>query len=329
MKLQSIDLHPHSFSLSLLAPRKGALLEIRDEQNKSYFAEVAPLPNWSRETLEECFQQFVTLRAALLEMDWTKETCLCSLAQFSLLPSLSFGLESALLSLLSPLPSYEVSSSALLLGSVSQILEQADLREKEGYRLAKLKVGHLPFTEAAFLIDRLKNRFRLRIDVNRAWQTADSLSFFSQFALDAFDYVEEPFQNPRDLSHFPHPLAVDESFPQDLSLKDLATFPTLKALIYKPTIQGGLLHCLPLHQWTQQNQLSLILSSSFETDLGLAYIASLAKRLSLDAPLGIGTYSFLQKSMCPHSLQWAGPRLKITERFAGENQLISSECSPI
>lgn len=179
------------------------------------------------------------------------------------------------------------------MGPPEEILEQAKLRYEEGYTSAKLKVGHLDFKQAEQLIDALKNLFRLRIDVNRAWSTADSLRFFSKYPLDAFDYVEEPFQNPCGLAQFPHPLAVDESFPQDLSLKQLDELPTLKALIYKPTIQGGLLGCFPLQEWLVNRKISLVLSSSFESPLGLAHIASMAHRLSLSAPIGIGTYHYL------------------------------------
>lgn len=178
------------------------------------------------------------------------------------------------------------------MGTPAEIMQQANLRYLEGYTSAKLKVGNLPFDEAAILIHRLKNQFRLRIDVNRAWETAASFRFFSQFENHTFDYVEEPFQNPHDLYKFPHPIAVDESYPQNLSLKDLESLPNLKALIYKPTIQGGVLHCLPLKEWATKNQITLVLSSSFESPIGLAHVSAMAHRLSLTAPVGIGTAYF-------------------------------------
>lgn len=142
------------------------------------------------------------------------------------------------------------------MGSPQEILHQAALREQEGFISAKLKVSNHSFQEAANLIYQLKDRFRLRIDVNRAWKTDCSLKFFAQFPLDTFDYVEEPFKNPADLALFPHPLAIDESFPSDLSLKQLESLPTLKALIYKPTIQGGISGCLPVHKWAKQKGVS-------------------------------------------------------------------------
>lgn len=226
-------------------------------------------------------------------MDWNPECFLEQLVSLNLLPSVHFGVESALLSWLKPLSEYSVLRSALLMGSLEEILEQANLRRNEGYVSAKLKVSNLSFDEAAYVIRALKDQFCLRIDVNRAWSTDESLRFFKQFPKNAFDYVEEPFQNPHDLKYFTHPLAVDESFPGDLNLKELESLPMLKALIYKPTIQGGLAGCLPLQKWAEKRGISIVLSSSFESDIGLVNIASMAHRLSLSAPIGVGTSHFM------------------------------------
>lgn len=86
---------------------------------------------------------------------------------------------------------------------------------------------------------------------------------------------------------------MDESFPQDLTLEELEVLPMLKALIYKPTMQGGMARCLPLYEWAEKRGVAIVLSSSFESDVGLAHIASMAKRLSLKEPIGIGTSHFL------------------------------------
>lgn len=272
--------------------REGAFVQIVDESGQSGLGEIAPLPQWSQETLDEALEQLEKKQAAILAIDWKEDTWMESLKALQVSPSTAFGLESAVLSLLLPLPKFTMPESALLMGSSQEIMEQADLRQYEGYVSAKLKVGNLSFKEAKTVINQLKDTFQLRIDVNRAWQTQDALHFFSQYSLDAFDYVEEPFRNPQDLALFSHPLAVDESFPKDLSLEVLGSLPTLKALIYKPTLQGGLMGCLSLHEWTQSRGIALVMSSSFESDLGLGFVASIAHRLSLTAPVGLGTRHF-------------------------------------
>lgn len=287
MNIKKIAIHPYRINA-----RSGIYIQILDNEGNEGWGECAPLPYFSKESLEECLFQLLKCQKKIIENEWAEQTLFQDLAELHLLPALSFGIESALMSLLSPIHEHTVKASALLMGSPKEILDQANLRHQEGYTSAKLKVGNLKFDEAAILIHRLKNLFKLRIDVNRAWETAASFRFFSQFDSQTFDYVEEPFQNPRDLCKFPHPFAVDESYPHELSLKDLESLPNLKALIYKPTIQGGILHCLPLKEWAVKNKITLVLSSSFESPLGLAHVSSMAHRLSLSAPVGIGTAHF-------------------------------------
>lgn len=305
MKIQTLQIHPYAILLTNGVLRSGVLIRITDEKGNIGWGDIAPLPKLSKETLEDAVKQLKQKQQDIIDVDWAYPTCFEALSKLQLLPSVLFGLESSLLSLLAPLSEHVVPTSALLMGSPQEILQRAELRYHEGYTSAKLKVSNLTFKEAANVINQLKDQFRLRIDVNRAWHTMESLQFFSQFPLDTFDYVEEPFTNPHDLAQFPHPLAVDESFPQELSLAQLEQIPTLKALIYKPTIQGGMLGCLPLSEWAAKRGIAVVLSSSFESDLGLAQIASMAHRLSIKHPIGIGTYHYLEKFVCETPLKFS------------------------
>lgn len=321
MKIKTISLYPYKIPLTNSQIRSGILINITAEKGDIGWGEIAPLPKWSKETLEDCLEQLNQKQHEMITTDWNADTCFEKLAKLELFPAVSFGLESALLSILMPLPEHTISTTALLMGSPQEIFKQAKLRHEEGFTLAKLKVSSLTFEEAAYVIRRLKNKFRLRIDVNQAWDTRDSIQFFSQFPLGTFDYVEEPFQNPNDLAYFSHPLAVDESFQQGLSLTRLEALPNLKALIYKPTIQGGMLKCLPLHEWAVKRGISLVLSSSFETDLGLAHIASMAHRLSITAPVGLGTYHYLNDYVCSTPLKFSSSTVHIPPELIPKNPL--------
>lgn len=291
--MQNLNTRSYQFSIKNGQIRKGAWLQLTDRTGRSGWGDIAPLPARSQETLEEALAQLEEKKAQIQQMLWTEDNCFKNLRELALLPSCSFGLESAVYDLLQPQVKTHLPISAFFMGDIADILEQARLAEQTGHRYAKLKVSQFSFKEASTVINQLKDRFRLRIDVNRAWTTEESLAFFASFPLDSFDYVEEPFQDPRELNHFTHPLAVDESYPACLSLEDLETLPTLKALIYKPTIQGGTIHYLPLKAWALPRNISVILSSSFESSLGHANIAAMGARLSLTDPLGIGTLAFI------------------------------------
>lgn len=295
MRLKSLSYKLYETPLSFGGLRKGAILEIECELGGKAFGEMAPFPNWSHETLEQACQQLEANKSQLLEIDWQKESCLLHLNNMALWPSLSFALESALLSLLQPIENFSYPVAALLMGSESDIMQQAVKRKSEGFTTAKVKVSQLSFKEAAKVIHQLKGRFKLRVDVNKAWETKECLKFFSQFNPDDFEYIEEPFQEAKDLSQFHYPLAVDESFPHLIPLERLSELPSLKALIYKPMIQSGFLKASALAEWGKKRGVSLVLSSTFDTPLGLKQIAAMAHRLSLKTAAGLGTYHFLNE----------------------------------
>lgn len=309
MKIDRLTIASYQMPLTF-GLRSGAIITLIGNNGIKSLGDVAPLPNWSQETLAQAIDEFEKNKNALLEIDWSLDNFLKKLSQFEFFSSsLIFGLESALSTWLDPLNPFSMPVSALFLGPPHQIMEQAKIRHLENFKSAKLKVGHLSFDDAEKLIHQLKDKFHLRIDVNRAWSTSDSLKFFAKFSKDAFDYVEEPFQSPLDLHLFEHPLAIDESYPANFSLERLSSLPTLKAIVYKPTIQGGLGNLLPLKAFVDENHLQLVLSSSFESDLGLAHIAGMAKRLSLKAPLGIGTYHHIKRYLFPNTIKCENARV--------------------
>ena len=122
MKIQSMGIHPYEISLKNGGMREGFLINLLDVKGNSSWGDVAPLPNWSHEGLEECLLQINQMKDAILEVNWITRTFLKDLMKFKFLPALLFGLESALLSLLIPLSTYDIPTSALFMGSPQEIL---------------------------------------------------------------------------------------------------------------------------------------------------------------------------------------------------------------
>lgn len=226
--------------------REGLIL-----QSDTGFGEIAPLPGFSRETLNEALAETLSV------LRTGKEPTL---------PSVQFGFACAQ----TPLRSIHLPLCAL--------------EPRPGFQTLKLKLGHLPLNEAIALAKQHLSP-SLRLDCNRAWTLDQALHFASHFKPTDFAYLEEPLRNPQDLivfsqlTHFP--LALDESIHCDW-----ASIPTLKAIVVKPTIVGSI-PPIPPH-------LDLILSSSYESGLGLLHIARLAQEHRLTQPIGLDTYCALQ-----------------------------------
>jgi len=304
MRIEQLSLQPYRILLKTGIIRLGFLIRLIDQEGRVGWGEVAPLPGRSRETLEQTFYQFNATKEKMQELDWNCNNYLTQLQSFSFLPSLSFGWESAIAFLLFPLPSYSLPIISLLMGSYEEILQRMKGIDP-GIRV-KLKVEKLNFEETSSLIHHLKGRVTLHLDLNRSWDYSHSLKFFSSFSSENFLYVEEPSRDPHQWHWFPHPVAVDESFPSLLSLTQLEQLPRLKAFIYKPTLHGGWLRALPLYKWAIERDIEFILSSSFETPVGLSQIAFLAYRLAQfhhrnPFPLGVGTYRYLPETVSCNS----------------------------
>jgi len=261
----------YSYELKTTAPkwpvRKGLILQWNDG-----FGEVAPLPGFSPETLEEAKEEILSL---LLNLASAKPR----------LPSVRFAIESAS----KPFSLKPLQIPLCLLNE-----------PRPGFSTLKLKLGHLSIDEAIQHVKKFQ-AFRLRLDCNRSWVLDQALDFASHFSPTDFEYLEEPVSSFSDLIRFSEltgfPIAVDES----VSKFPCHEIPTLKAAVIKPTIVGS----LPTYP------VPTVLSSAFETSLGLLQIARCYKNGS--PPPGLDTFRLFQEDLLSPPLKaengfltWAG-----------------------
>ncbi len=227
-------------------------------QWNSGWGEISPLPGLSKETFEEARDEILKLIPSL---ESAKPT----------LPSVRFGLSCA---------SVPFSSEPI------RIPLCALNRSSPGFSTVKLKLGHLPLKEAVELVKQYQGRYRLRLDCNGAWTLNQAISFAAHFKRGDFEYLEDPIRNFEDLVRFSEtthfPIAIDKS----VSTLPIQKIPTLKAIVVKPTVIGSIPTCPP--------NIDLILSSSYESGLGLLHIARLAQKLSLPLPVGLDTVRLLK-----------------------------------
>ena len=258
-----------------LNERQGLILALGRSTTPAGFGEAAPLPGFSAETLAEA-----TAAALAALPRW-----LAGLPLPELPPSVDFALQSAVASLDRPLAApLPTGSAPLLAGSAEAIL--ARWRQWQGPRPAaiKLKVARQPpATEQHWLATLLAIApVRLRLDANRGWRLEEALAFAAALAPEvaaAIDYIEEPLTDPELLPrwhaccHLPY--ALDESLAQALPAVRPAG---LAALVAKPTQLGGDDRIARLAAQAAAWRVPLILSSCFESSLGLRHIARLAAR---------------------------------------------------
>jgi len=115
VKIDSFDVYQYSLDLNSpltvrgqqLQNRQGLIIHLKSEQGEEGFGDVAPLPGFSRETLDDTRKQIPLLRSGLNGHTIPEELTKFSgqfdqwLDSYNLKPSLRFGFESAVLHLLS------------------------------------------------------------------------------------------------------------------------------------------------------------------------------------------------------------------------------------
>ncbi len=243
--------------------RKGLVLEA-SQGNSFYYAECAPLPFLSKETLIKAKEE---LKALFLHNVYPPF--------FS--PSVGFSIASLFFS--PPIPKKRT-LCALVQGS---FLEMEKALE-EGFSFVKIKY-HPPiekFTSWFLEVEKQFSSMLFRIDVNQRWSSLEASYFLQRAPLDKIDYIEEPFSSLKELISFykktPFPLSLDETL---FDTKKALPTDILKTYTIKPTL-------VPFFLFFRKGSIPSIFSSSYESSIGLCNIASFSKE---EYALGIDTFN--------------------------------------
>ncbi|HSX12084.1 MAG TPA: enolase C-terminal domain-like protein [Rhabdochlamydiaceae bacterium] len=280
--------------------RKRIILALKNEEGREAFSEISPYPPLSKETFEEALEQLKKVAPLLTS------TAL-DLSTLNLFPSVAFGIKAGFDQLTDPMPAFSCSFSALFQGSVKEIYRQAQRAFKWGIKSAKLKIGFLSLEEAKELVTQLKSLFYLRIDLNERWEAKEVFRFFSSYAPNDFDYIEDPLKDPVKLLSFLLPFAIDAKGETAPSLP-------MKALVVKPTI----LKQIPA------TKKPIVLSSCFDTGLNIFHLATLAKRLNLQLPQGLGPYLFLENDILEQQFTVQNGLIQFPEKISLDKKIYAS-----
>lgn len=238
-----------------LSVRSGLLL-----QTEQGWGEIAPLPGFSKETLEEALE------------DLEREQ----------LPSVQFGFTS----LQKPFPKSfpEISISAL-----ASTLEEASKAISAGSRTLKIKAKSPEETLRLLSCIEKPPSLQLRIDVNRKWSFPEAVFFFKNLDPSNLEYVEEPVNDPHTIAELPPlPIALDETLLQE-DAEQFCSLPHVVALVLKPTLLGNRINRFLLMKK------KLVFSSSFESPIGLMHIAHMQKHYAPQHAAGLDTARYFKE----------------------------------
>lgn len=267
-----------------LNSRQGLLLHWRFADAEC-FTEIAPLPGFSDETLEQARAQVTGLGVEYFQQN----------ADLSgLYPSVRFAIEAAWYQQSHPLQNKRANCCAF--GAANSEAEWV-----------KIKVGHQPFDLEALQLLSLAPQQWFRLDANRHWSLQDLSQLQKSVDLQKLDYIEEPLADLNDYEQLSLPFAFDESLRDYRNPAHLPeVFFKAKAWVVKPMLTG-LQRTLQLVELAKTHGIELVLSSSFESHITLEFYHSLACDLQLSAAQGLDTLHWLENDLM-------APRLSLRER---------------
>jgi O-succinylbenzoate synthase len=264
MKLTKFEIYSYELP-TIFGSKKGLLVRLTNDLGKEGVGEIAPLENRSAESLQEALAFTKNLRLRFLKGDFTK-------VLFP--PSVMFGMEMALSSLLFPL------TEDLTFKIYSNKLKLKDLSVEEAVSLCKKESGPL------------------RVDLNRSWDLEKTIAFCNHFQKEDFHYIEEPVSRFRDIEIFQNetgfPYAIDEHLSHH-PLERIVCLKGLTHLVVKPTLHGGFTQCEKIIK--SSSFIKVVFSSSYETPVGLMGIAKIASFLTPNERIGIDTASIYKEPL--------------------------------
>ena len=284
---------PVNFNGQKLSSREGLILQLRDNRDHLSFGEIAPLPGFSGESLQQATAQIISLLNCGFENLQQRE---------ALYPSVKFALDNALQNIPLTPKINNLDTVPLLQGDNASVIKQYLALNSPS--IIKLKVARQTVQNDVLLfnqLSRLNSDLMIRCDANQAWSIAQASYFFRHIDSLKLDYIEEPTGNYQANLHLAEKyqigLALDETL-QDINFSYQHKV-CVKALVLKPTLIGSLNRLQSFIDIAKQQQLQVHISSSFESIIGLQQLSSLANLYNkkCTVSLGIDTLKYFQSGL--------------------------------
>lgn len=322
-----------------LAQREGLILKITSPEGFEGFGEISPLTGRSAENLNEAYEQIQFLKshfsgghfpAGVEKLDGKFHSWLEGIG---LKPSAQFGVEMAVLNMLANakgIPLFKLLSqeghpmvrvNALLDGTKYELVQQAKKLKDEGFTSIKLKV-HGSIEESVVKVlavrDVLKEDVLLSLDANQSWSLEEAIIFGREIEQSFIAYIEEPVKNVYQVPEFYKetmiPVALDESLTK-LPLAEIQALEGVDVLVLKPTLLGGIEKIWQIAQQAKAAGVRSVISSSFETGLGILTLANFAGCSARDHEAGLDTLKWFQQDLLNDKLVIAEGKIDISSRL--------------
>lgn len=347
MRLVELRWRPYAVPCRLRRPargawrvRDGALLRITADTGTTGLGELAPLPSHGSAANVELLSllEGVAPRLVGLELDALAPRIDALLGEGADVAPLRCALETAALDALARAAG--VSLARLLLPdprptvAVNAVVDAATCRGAavlatkavgQGVLDIKLKVGYSGSPEAevarvAAVREAVGPDIRVRIDANGAWSEAEAIATLHALEPYGIDLAEQPVP-PGDAASLARvraavrtPIAADESVTGATSLRALIDARAVDAIVVKLPVVGGPGRARSLIETAAHAGVSAIVTSAFDTGVGVAAALQVAATLPRPArACGLATLHLLDDDLIAGGLRIDRGRMRVPD----------------
>jgi o-succinylbenzoate synthase len=286
---------PAGTSRGVYTERKSWIIELTDGE-RTGIGECAPLPGLSCDDIPDYEK---TLRALCDKFEQEGQIDYNLMRPY---PSMLFGLETALLSLLRSegVKEWRLFNNAfsrgergipinglVWMGSYEEMMQRIEEKLSQGYRCIKLKIGAIDFDKELDMVRSIRERFsskelQIRLDANGGFSYDEALykmELLSQYAVHS---IEQPIKAKQwafmaDLCReSPLPIALDEeligvNMPE--MKRHVLNIIKPAHIVLKPSLHGGMHGCREWISIAREMGIGSWITSALESNIGLNAIA--------------------------------------------------------
>ena len=269
--------------------------------------EVAPLPGFSLESLNECLWAIEQLKNALKKGSNYEPSELLDLFELfaSDTPCLNFALDIALYDVLSqikkiPISKYinENSLDQINFSSmISKSLNKNDtIKVKFGVNDLQAEIKHFKKIQSDF-----PDSTYFRLDANKSYNVDDAIFLLNELEKYNIEFIEEPLSDmsidnlKRIKKYSSINIALDESIISN-NYNELIASNLIDCVVLKASLFGSIKKIKHLNQYLKKNKIKLVLSSALHSPIGNMSNIHVASFLELDSKHGLNNFMFYKYS---------------------------------
>ena len=290
--------------------RRGFILRLDDPDGFEGIGDCCPFSEFGSESIEDVENVLsdFKLKVIIDETEIEKSINNC-LVNYKKMPALRHGLEQAIINIICNKNKTTIDkllnlklkkrvnvNAAIGFLNVDESVKTARTLIEKGFTTIKLKTGRSNFEEDFSVIKLIRETFgdniKLRIDSNGNWNLDEAIINLMELEQFDIEYAEQPVINLSDYIDLKKrtniPLAPDESIRSVKEAKKFIKSGAVSYLILKPMMIGGLLPTLDIIKLAVAENITPVITSSFESAIGKTNAVIAAASVEENVAHGLG-----------------------------------------